>query len=59
MDLSMESLLELEALFRPHHPDMADKLDAMSQIILATQGLALQFWEEAWGSRPEDYNVYR
>lgn len=59
MDKAMIRLLELEKIFRPHHPEMAEFLELMARNIQMSHKWALDFWEQAWGKRPEDYNSYR
>lgn len=59
LDGALEDIKDLEETFRPQHPKYADYLIAICKPILISQEWLLDFWEKAWGKRPEDYNVWR
>jgi len=58
LDAAMIGLLELRAVFAPHHEDLGAMLEQMAQLLLGVQELVLKFWERAWGNRPSNISSW-
>jgi len=59
IDTAVDRLKELEDIFRPVHPELADFLALIQGNLLVSKEWALDFWARAWGKRPPDYTVWR
>ena len=59
LDLSVVQLIELYDVFGEHHPELQEYLDIIIVNALQTKEFMLDFWERAWGARPDDYERWR
>lgn len=59
MDISLERLKELVEIFRPHHPEMADQLEAIATAIIFAEDTFEQFCQVAWRKTRDQIETYR
>jgi len=59
VDRGLGRLLELHDIFEPVHPNYALLLEAIAQTLIMSRKMMIQFWEKAWRTVPEDFDVYR
>jgi hypothetical protein len=45
--------------FHPHHPEYSAALENLAKTAVGMQELCKAFWLSAWGSIPDDIDVYR
>lgn len=59
LDRCLGDLKGLRDIFEPVHPEYAQLLDAIAQVLFMGRDLMEKFWLHAWGTLPDDIDVYR
>lgn len=55
MDKIMADTLEMAALFRPQHEDMADQMRTIANVQLMNQQVLIKWYASVWGAVPADW----
>ena len=56
MDTIMDILLGMERLFEDDHPALAQQLEVICQTQLFVQQMVSKWYEQTWGSAPDDWS---
>ena len=55
----LHRIKQLHEIFAPVHPDYAEFLLQIAQGVMMIEDMIEDFWRNAWGTVPEDFNSYR